>query len=268
MNLYFASFLGDNAREFYRQVVAYLAERTGLPATLVTGMPPHEQDRQVDSGQIHAVFTCGLPYVRKADCDPPLLQLMAAPVMLGPRYCDRPIYFSDVIVRADSPYQTFEALRGTTFAYNEQHSLSGYMLPCYHMLQRGLRGQFFGQTVRSGSHAVSMDWVESGRVDAAAIDSIVLEMELAQHPQRVWSLRVVENMGPAPMPPLAASRGLPQALRRELATLLCQMHTSQRGHTILKQGGVRRFAPVIDDDYDHIREIIAALQQANVAELR
>jgi phosphonate transport system substrate-binding protein len=266
--IYFASFLGDNAFEFYRQIVAYLANVTGIPAELVSGLSPLEQDQLVNQGQIQAVFTCGLPYVHKAHCQPPLLRLIAAPVMLGARYCDRPIYFSDVIVQADSPYQTFEDLRGTTFAYNEVYSLSGYMLPCYHLLSLGEMSRFFCKTVRSGSHAVSMDWVESGRAAAAAIDSIVLEMELAQHPERAWTLRVIENMGPATMPPVAASIGLPDDLRRQLRQALLEMPTTDAGRAILSRGEVRRFAVVTDNDYDVIRRMIRALQEVGIAELR
>jgi len=264
----FASFLADNAFEFYRQVVGYLADATGIATELLSGIPPAEQDRMVDAGEIQAVFTCGLPYVRKADCKPPLLSLMAAPVMLGARYCDRPVYYSDVIVRADSSYQTLEDLRDTTFAYNEVHSLSGYMLPCYHLLTLGETGRFFAKTVRSGSHAMSMAWVEEGRAAAAAIDSVVLEMEVAHRPERAWSLRVIENMGPTTMPPVATSNGLSATLNEQLRQALLNMHTTEHGRAILTQGGVRRFASVIDADYNPIRHILQALHEAGVTELQ
>jgi len=264
----FASFLGDNAFEFYRQIVGYLGEVTGITTELVSSIPATEQDQMVDSGEIQAVFTCGLPYVRKADCTPPLLSLLAAPVMLGARYCDKPVYYSDVIVRADSPYQTFEDLRNTTFAYNEVYSLSGYMLPCYHILTLGEAGRFFAKTVRSGSHAMSMEWVEEGRAVAAAIDSVVLEMEIAQHPERAWSLRVIENMGPTTMPPVAASNGLPDNLNEPMRQALLSMHTTEQGRAILRQGGVRRCAPISDADYDPIRHLLQALQEAGVTELQ
>lgn len=267
-SVHFASFLGDNAFEFYRQIVGYLGDVTGITTELVSGIPATKQDQMVDTGEIQAVFTCGLPYVRKADSNPPLLSLMAAPVMLGARYCDKPVYYSDVIVRADSPYQTFEDLRDTTFAYNEVHSLSGYMLPCYHLLTLGETGRFFAKTVRSGSHALSMEWVEEGRVAAAAIDSVVLEMEIAQRSERAWSLRVIENMGPTTMPPVAASNGLPDNLSEPLRQALLNMHTTEQGWTILREGDVRRFAPVVDADYDPIRHILQALQEAGVTKLQ
>ena len=266
--IYFASFLGNNAFEFYRQVVAYLAEVVGIPAELVTHQSSDEQDQRVDTGKIHAVFTCGLPYVRKADQQPSLLRLIAAPVLASERYWNRPVYFSDIIVRADSPYQNFEDLRGAVFAYNETSSFSGYMFPCYHLYRLGERKAFFIETICSGSHAISLDWVENGRVDAAAIDSVVLDMELAQHPNRSQKLRVVESIGPAPMPPVAASTGLAEDLRYRLKDALLDMHATTSGQKVLELGGVQRFVPVMDSDYNSIRQIIRTLQKAGITELR
>lgn len=266
--IYFASFLGDNAFEFYRQAVAYLGQAAGLPTEMVSGLSPDEQERRVNSGEIQAVFTCGLPYVRKAGRQPPLLCLLAAPVMAGPRYENKPVYFSDVIVRADSPYASFDDLRGATCAYNEIYSLSGYMLLCYHLLRRGETGRFFGRTVRAGSHAAAMDWVEQGRAHAAAIDSVVLAMELAQRPERAATFRVAQSIGPAPMPPVAASPKLAPKIRRRLAEALLAMDTTPHGQAILKAGGMSRFAPVVDADYNPIRQMITALQQAKIYELR
>lgn len=266
--LKFASFLGDNAFEFYRQVVGWLAQTTGLPAELVRGPAADELDRQVNAGQIQAVFTCGLSYTRKADASPPLLRLLAAPVMAAPRYRNRPVYFSDVIVRADAPQRTLVDLRGKTFAFNEVHSLSGHWLPCYHLWRLGYPFPFFGQVVRSGDHAVSMDWVEAGRVTSAAIDSVVLEMEVTQRPHRADAFCVIESIGPFPMPPVAASPGLSGADERQLRSALLAMHTSPTGAEILRQAGMRRFAPVEDADYHPIRAAMSALRQVGITELQ
>lgn len=266
--VYFASFLGDNAFEFYRQVTAYLGQAAGIATALVDGLSPAEQDRRVNAGAIQAVFTCGLPYVRKADLSPPMLRLIAAPVRAGARYRDEPVYFSDVIVGAQSPYQTLADLAGATFAYNETHSLSGYLLPAYHLHRQRAPQPFFGQTVRSGSHAASMDGVERGQVAAAAIDSVVLEMELAQHPERAASFRVIERIGPFPMPPVAASPGLDEAQRQQVEQALLAMHTTAAGQRILEQAGMRRFAAVTNHDYNPIRQIIQTLQQAGFTQLQ
>ncbi|MGH2521698.1 MAG: phosphate/phosphite/phosphonate ABC transporter substrate-binding protein [Anaerolineales bacterium] len=263
----FASFLGDNAFEFYRQVVAYLGEASGTPTEMVADTSAG-LEAMFGEGQIEAAFGCGLPYVWKAAEESPSVRLMAAPVLPAERYQDRPVYFSDVIVRADAPFNTFADLRGATFAYNQAVSFSGYVLPLYHLLTLGETNGFFGKTVASGSHAASMNWVESGQADAAAIDSVVLEMELAQRPERASAFRVVASLGPAGMPPVITSTRLDPETHARLTRALVSMHTDERGRGILRQGGVRRFAPVTDRNYDDIRQMLAALREAGVKELR
>jgi len=262
----FASFLGDNAFEFYREAVAYLGEATGLATEMVADTSPG-MDAMFGSGQIDAAFGCGLPYVWKAAEPSPSVRLMAAPVLPGDRYGDQPIYFSDVIVRRESRYETLNDLRGATFAYNQSVSFSGYVLPLYHLMRMGQANGFFGKTVATGSHAASMDWVESGQADAAAIDSMVLEMELKQRPHRASAFHVIESLGPAGMPPIMTAARLADEPRVTLTHALVTMHTQAEGKAILERGGVRRFAPVTDRNYDDIRRMLQALKEAGLSEL-
>ena len=92
------------------------------------------------------------------------MELLAAPVLEGERYQNRPIYFSDVIVRRDSDIEGFEALRGRSWAYNDPLSHSGYNLTRYELIRRGETGGFFGRVVEAGSHANSLRLVAAGKV--------------------------------------------------------------------------------------------------------
>ncbi len=260
----FTSFLGDNALDIYRQISAHIERVTGLPTEFISGIPPAEQEALVQREAIQVVFTCGLPYVKKADHTPPLLRLLAAPVLSQPRYHNQPIYYSDVIVRAASPYHTLADLRGSRFVYNEPHSFSGYMLPWYHLRRLGEDedlSDFFKESVPSGSHARSMDWVEQGLVDVAAIDSVIFDMEMAQRPARAAVFRVIERLGPNPMPPVAAVRGLSKDCYDSVQTALLSMHIDNSGRTILEQAGLKRFAAVADSDYDPLRRIMDVLSR-------
>ncbi|MBI3243440.1 MAG: PhnD/SsuA/transferrin family substrate-binding protein [Chloroflexi bacterium] len=257
----FASFLGDNAFEFYQQVVAYLGDSTGLPTKMAV-VPFAEQDRVIDTGQIEAAFSCGITYVLKSAQTSSPARLMAAPILSADRYHDRPVYFSDVIVRAGSSYHSFDDLRDTTFAYNDVGSFSGYVLAAHHLWTLEATMDYFGKTIRSGSHATSMNWVEAGEADCAAIDSVVLEMELAQRPERARSFRVLASLGPAAMPPVIATPSLSEEHCDSLARALTTMHITRRGQEILNGGGIRRFEQVTDDHYDDIRRMLQDLQKA------
>ena len=94
-----------------------------------------------------------------------------------------------------------------------------------------------------------------GRVDAAAIDSTVLELELASRPELRETIPIVEVLGPSPMPPWVASRSLPAGIRDAIRSVFVEMHKNQEGQTMLTRGQIARFAPVKDRDYEPIREM-------------
>src|SRR5690606_18240938 len=128
-------------------------------------------------GDIDLCWICGLPYVDKADRGADIAPCVA-PVMNDPRYGGDAVYFSDVVVRADSPVRAFRDLHGRSWAYNEPRSHSGFNLVGYHLASRGLRWDFFGEIVEAGSHQAALEMILAGTVAGAAIDSSVLEAEL------------------------------------------------------------------------------------------
>jgi len=244
------SCLSANA-DFIGQAMAdYITRRLPLAAEFINDIPWQERVRQLDTAEIQLGWMCGLLYVWKRARPDVQLELLAAPVMRAPRYQNRPIYFSDVVVRRDSPFQTFAHLRGTTWAYNEPGSYSGYHLVRYHLATLGEWSGYFGRVVESGAHQASLGLVASGQADAAAIDSTVLELELAQQPVLGRQIRVIETLGPSPIPPWVISKSLPPEARSELRQLLLDMRQDAEGQDILANSPVARFVAVTDEDYD------------------
>lgn len=249
------SIQSPNADFVCAELARYLGSRLGLAAEFVDDIPWPEREQQLDSGEIHVGWICGLPYVWKADSGAPDVELAAAPVMSRPRYCRQPIYFSDVLVRRDSPFHSFADLRGATWAFNEPHSQSGYNVTRYHLARLGESGGFFGHAVEAGSHLRALEMLLAGQIDATAVDSTVLELELETRPQLMHSLRVIDVLGPSPIPPWVVSTRLPAPLRDAIRATFWQMHTTAAGRAILRQGQMLKLVRVIDRDYDPIRDM-------------
>lgn len=209
----------------------------------------------LDAGQIDLCWLCGLPYVWKADRTPGTIAALAAPVMAGSRYQDKPVYYSDVVVHRDSPFHTFEDLRGASWAFNEPGSHSGYGVVRYALAVRNETMNYFGQVIESGAHQNSLRMILNREVDASAIDSTVLEMAVANDPTILSQIRVIDTFGPSPIPPWVVSGGVPLALRQKLRELLASMDQDLRGRALLEKAHVKRFTVVDDHDYDPIREM-------------
>jgi phosphonate transport system substrate-binding protein len=168
------------------------------------------------------------------------------------------VYYSDVIVRHDSPVGSFAELRGASWAYNEPASFSGHLITCYELVRRGEGCGYFGSIIQSGSHVHSIEMVLDGRVDASAIDSTVLELACHLRPKIAAELRVIESFGPAPIPPVVVSASLAADLKQDLRQQLWRMREREDGKEILTAAGVARFAAVTDVDYDSIRHTARA----------
>src|ERR1041385_175621 len=117
-----ASFLAPNMWPVYQAIVSYVSQKLGYEMELVVG------SSYAELGQVDFSFVCGLPYVlyTAPRMEPSPITAIAAPVLQGERYQGKPIYFSDVIVRSDSPIHSLADLRGHSWAYNEESSQSGY----------------------------------------------------------------------------------------------------------------------------------------------
>ncbi|MEX1004412.1 MAG: PhnD/SsuA/transferrin family substrate-binding protein [Acidimicrobiia bacterium] len=120
-----------------------------------------------------------------------------------------PVYFGDVVVSGRSDVQDFRDLRGSTFAYNETASLSGYRMMIDHLGSGDTDLSFFSATVASGSHSASMRLVADGEADCAIIDSTLIDDGVAG----THELRTLVSVGPYPAPPLVAAPGLEDLLR-------------------------------------------------------
>lgn len=237
-------------------VVRYLAGRLDIETRFIADIAWEMRERLLYAGQIDAGWICGAPYVRTTGEPDAPIELLAAPVFAAPRYQNRPIYFSDVVVRRDSPYHSFADLRGARWAYNNHGSHSGYEIVRYYLARLGLNGDFFGQVIVSGAHQRSVEMILNGRADASAIDSTVLELMLAREPALLERLRVIEVLGPSSQPPWVIGRRVPATLRRALREALIHMHEDAEGRAVLAEYRLARFAPVTDADYDDVREML------------
>jgi len=243
------SLMSDNHQPFFQGVAEYLEQCAGIRMAFVTDRLWKDRERMLDRGQAQIAFICGLLYAWRAD----QLDLLAAPVMRAARYGDQPVYFSDVVVRSDSAFTSFDSLRGAMWAYNEPDSWSGCVALRAHIAARGETRSYCGRVLESGAHLRSLQMILEGAIDAAAIDSTVLELELARRPALAEQIRIVDSIGPSAFPPAVARREVPDVIKRHLRDALLGMHEHEQGAAILAAGMAARFAAIHDADYDDIR---------------
>jgi phosphonate transport system substrate-binding protein len=223
--------------EFFSLVARHIERTTGVPSSIVfekrISGPLAGDDDPFGDGRADVGFICA-PSVRFLGGE---VSVLPAPVPSDPRANGRPVYFADVVVHASSSLRTLDDLRGTTWAYNDPNSKSGW----FSMLERVGSAAFFGRCVQSGSHLRSLDMVASGEADAAAIDSNVLRLHAR------GDLRVIESWGPFPIQPVVVRAALDDATKRRIAHALLTMHEEHAESLALF--GFSRFVESDPDTY-------------------
>ncbi|MGL4650802.1 MAG: phosphate/phosphite/phosphonate ABC transporter substrate-binding protein [Caldilineaceae bacterium] len=268
-----ASCQAPNAEYILDAVAGYLDEN--LPAVMgrdgfeapkvevVRDLTWQQRYQTLLRGETDLAWICGAPYVRRRS-EGINLRLLAAPVWHAPRYLDQPVYFSDMVVRADHPARTFADLRGAHVGFNERGSYSGYESLRAELADLDeLRG-FFGAVTEAGSHQEALRLILSGALETAAIDSTVLEEEVRRQPDLSMQIRIVHTLGPAPMPPWVASPHLDDRVASAVQLLLLGMETQPQGRRVLAQTPVVRFAAVDDGAYDTLRLRLAAADRVTL----
>jgi phosphonate transport system substrate-binding protein len=200
---------------------------------------------------IDVAFMCAPSFVWLRGLRPPPAELLGVvPVFDDERNAGRPVYFCDVIVRDEAPIQAFSDLRGSTWAYNDKSSLSGYYGLLDKLAESGKDVNFFGSVICSGSHLNSIEAVLRSEADAAAIDSNVLRIKLRETPTLRNTLRVIESWGPYPIQPIVVNSNLHPDLKDQLRAAFFAINEDERTRRALQRFGFSRFVAVDHETYN------------------
>ena len=130
-------------------------------------------------------------------------KIVAAPVPSPARYGGKPIYFSDLVVRADAPFRTLDEALPHRVGYTLKDSQSGYLALRHHVLDRTARpGAIVGPLVTARR---VLEAVVAGEIDLGSLDSYVHDILRFHEPALAAGARVLETTAPTPIPPFVAT---------------------------------------------------------------
>ena len=239
---------------YYKKLLNYIEDRLGRPVILVDRSSYDEINALLKSAEIDAAFVCGRPYVDGHEEFG--LELLAQPVVYG-----NTVYYSYIIVNADSDIESFQQLRGKSFAFADPKSNSGKLAPTYILAKDGETPEtFFSKYSYTYAHDKSIEAVALGIVDGAAVDSLIWEYLNAVNPEHTGRTKVIHRSEPYGIPPFVVNPALDKETKLRLKEILLQMHDDPQGSDILKGMKVDKFAEGSDSDYDSIRHMIALVE--------
>lgn len=233
----------------YGDILNYIGEKMGKKVELVQRKTYAEVNELVKNKEVIAAFVCSGPYV---DGHKEFgMEAVVAPQMYG-----KTLYYSYIIVSADSPIKSFSDLKGKKFAFTDPKSNTGKLVPTYILAKMGeTPDSYFGKYIFSGSHDNSIEAVAKKIVDGAAVDHLIYEYIKDKNPAFVAGTKVLEKYGPYGMPPFVTRSDLDPQIKEQLKTILLGMDKDPKGKELINKIMIEKFVEVKDSLYDSVREM-------------
>ncbi|MBT3380236.1 MAG: PhnD/SsuA/transferrin family substrate-binding protein [Lentisphaerae bacterium] len=240
----------------YRQLVTRIARDTGRKSAFVLRPSYTELRHAFERGQIDVAFVCAGPYVR-------MLSRGSARLLVQPEFVPGLSYHSALVVPESSSATCLTDLAGKSIAFSDRESFTGCLVPCLSLVKQGADpGTFFGKVIYSGSHDQSIEAVDRGLADAAALHSIVWRSAIRAEPALGQRLKVIHRSEAFGPPPVVVPCGGDLTLQASIQEALLALHTDSEGVRILEELSIRRFIPPRARDYDTAVDVYEQLQAA------
>lgn len=248
------------AKAAWRELLEWVLRRAKVPMDFVDQEPPATLADLWSRQDLGCAMMCGLPYSHRK----PRPILLAAPVPSPARYADRPVYFSDIAVRADATFKKLEDTFGHVVGYTLTDSMSGcvalrrHLLPFRDSGKPALYAKVVGNLVNARGIIQALD---DGRIDVGPLDSYVHDLIRHNDPAFAAKVRIIQVTDAAPMPPLIATATLDHdtvdRLRNAFAAVGEAPELAQVRATLL----LKRFAHPDPADYDVFHGILESAER-------
>jgi phosphonate transport system substrate-binding protein len=229
----------------YEPVAAYLSARTGVTIRLSVlpryGNIVRSFTTSGLDGAFFGSFTYALAHRRLG------VEVLARPQMLN----GSSTYFGVILVRRDSGIRDVHGLKGKRFAFVDQATTAGYLLPLGYFAHAGIKDYrtFLGEAYFAGTHEDVIRDVLDGKADAGAAKSSVLERMAGEDPRVMSDLTFLDRSPDVPENALALSPAVAPGVRERIRHVMLTMHEDPQGREALAQLGAIRFILTRDEDY-------------------
>jgi ABC-type phosphate/phosphonate transport system substrate-binding protein len=237
----------------WRSLLAAVLGKVGAPIDIVDHAPPapiSELWKRPDKG---AVFMCGLPWSLAT----PRPALVAAPIPSPSAYGGRGCYWTDLVVRAGSPFQSLEQTFGHRLALTTPESQSGYAAPLYALMAYGGDKPLYREIIEPRFTPMgALTAVIENKAEVAPLDSYALALLTKYAPQLTAQVRIIKSTEPTAIPAVVASGQAPAGV----ATAFLAAGAEGSTRALMDQLLLHSFVRPEAEAYDALRERFLAMQ--------
>ncbi|BAQ45782.1 MULTISPECIES: phosphonate ABC transporter substrate-binding protein [Methylobacterium] len=220
----------------YTPLTAYLSKELGVPVKLRVANDYAAVIEGQRAGNIQIAFYGPASFARAV-----MTGVKTEPVVNQKHETGASGYYSVIYVKADSPYQKIEDLKGKSLAFVDPNSTSGNQAPRYFLQKAGHDPEkLFGKTFFAGSHENAVLALIQGTADAAAnlwnseTDTTITRMAAKGMkkpdgtPLKQADVRVIFKSEFLPEGPFAVLASLPDDLKQSIRQAFLALPTKDK----------------------------------------
>lgn len=191
-------------------------------------------------------------------------------------------YHSVVIVKADSPYQTLNDLKGKAFGMADPDSTSGFLMP-NQAFKKTFGGSvddnyngFFSSVTFSGGHEQDILGVLNQQFEGAVTwASLVGDYDQGytagafnrlirmDHPDLMKQIRIIWQSPLIPNGPILVSNKLPADFKQQVVAAIKKLDTEEHDCFIRAMGGTQHIGPATLADYQNVIDMKRELMKGS-----
>jgi ABC-type phosphate/phosphonate transport system substrate-binding protein len=235
----------------WRALLEWVANRAGVACEVIDHPSPLPLEAMWSRPDLGCAFMCGYPFARTT----PQPILLAAVVPSPERYHGNPVYWTDFVVRDDSPLRTITDAFGQRMAYTTEESQSGYqaprqfLAPYAHACGGPLFDSLIGPLINPGNVAAA---VVAGEADVGPVDSYAHDLMRRHAPRLAKRLRTIASTPPTPICPLVAAPTIDPGAAQRLRQALCAVGATDELASLRNDLLIEGFVAADPRSYDEL----------------
>lgn len=229
---------------------AYLEQKLGRPVNLVIPTSYNATVEALGNGSLDFAYLGGLTYIKA--------HARYGVVPLVQRTAD--LQFRALFITSrQSGIHSLADLKGKTFAFGDINSTSGHLMPYMEMRQAGIDPNTSLKFRYTGSHPATAKAVESGAVDAGALDETVYNSMVSEGKLDPTKVRVFYTSKPFVDYVWVARKDIGEAVQEKFAQAFTDLKEGQDDE-ILKIVRGKNFVRANNEEYTVLRLVAQDLQ--------
>ena len=234
---------------YYKELFAYISGKIHHRIEFKQRRTYQEVNNLIHNREVDLAFVCSGAYIEEKELGD--VDILVVPLCNG-----KPFYQAYIITNKSSDINSFEDLRGKSFAFTDPLSNTGKLYADKRLADfHSSPDSFFSSIVYTHAHDISMQLVSKKVVDGATVDGLIYDYMAKFHPERVKNLKIIEKSEYFGIPPVVIPSGLNDKLKEQLKDVFLSIHKDPAGKRILNKLLIDRFIIGDDSNYNNIRQI-------------